>query len=214
MPSGGAREVACVLPSGPGDTHRHRQLRIKVKLGCYVLSMIPALSSTGARPEMAGPWAAGMVLAVAEPRTRQQRKADTLAKLHQHGGDIWVASAGGGTEGAHLVPLSFAWIDERVVLATESRSVTARNIARSGAARLALGPTRDLVVIDAACEATLELETDPELADAYAAQSDWDPRLAEGTFMFLLLRPKRVQAWREANELTGRTLMRDGSWLP
>lgn len=30
---------------------------------------------------------------------------------------------------------------------------------------------------------------------------------------FLVLRPVRVQAWREADEIAGRTLMRDGRWL-
>jgi NADPH-dependent FMN reductase len=27
------------------------------------------------------------------------------------------------------------------------------------------------------------------------------------------LRPRRIQAWREENELAGRDLMRDGRWL-
>ncbi len=31
--------------------------------------------------------------------------------------------------------------------------------------------------------------------------------------MFLVLRPVRLQAWREANEIKGRTLMRDGAWV-
>jgi len=31
--------------------------------------------------------------------------------------------------------------------------------------------------------------------------------------VYLVLRPVRVQAWREADEMTGRTLMRDGEWL-
>jgi len=30
---------------------------------------------------------------------------------------------------------------------------------------------------------------------------------------FLVLRPLRVQAWREVNELPGRTLMRGGAWI-
>jgi len=30
---------------------------------------------------------------------------------------------------------------------------------------------------------------------------------------FLVLRPLRIQAWREVNELPGRTLMRAGAWL-
>lgn len=29
----------------------------------------------------------------------------------------------------------------------------------------------------------------------------------------MVLRPLRLQAWREVNEIRGRTLMRDGSWL-
>jgi hypothetical protein len=28
-----------------------------------------------------------------------------------------------------------------------------------------------------------------------------------------VLRPERIQAWREADEIAGRTLMRDGAWL-
>jgi len=29
----------------------------------------------------------------------------------------------------------------------------------------------------------------------------------------VLLRPDRVQAWREADEIAGRTIMRAGDWL-
>jgi hypothetical protein len=29
----------------------------------------------------------------------------------------------------------------------------------------------------------------------------------------LVLRPERVQAWRESDEIAGRTIMRDGAWL-
>jgi hypothetical protein len=49
--------------------------------------------------------------------------------------------------------------------------------------------------------------------DAYAAQSDWDPRTAGATYVFLVLRPDRIQAWREVDEVPGRTVMRDGTWL-
>ena len=45
-----------------------------------------------------------------------------------------------------------------------------------------------------------------------AAQADWDPRGSAG-YVYLVLRPDRVQAWREADEIAGRTLMRDGAWL-
>ena len=52
-----------------------------------------------------------------------------------------------------------------------------------------------------------------ELADQYRAQADWDPRSAGDSYVFIRLRPERLQAWREANELDGRTLMRRGAWI-
>jgi hypothetical protein len=147
-----------------------------------------------------------------EPRDAATRTADTLAKLRAPAADVWVASASAGD--AHLVPLSLAWLGERVVLALEAGSRTARNVTERRAARLALGPTRDVVIIDAVLERAVPLAEAPtELADGYAAQSDWDPRDAPGGYVYLVLRPDRIQAWREADELAGRTLMRDGAWL-
>jgi hypothetical protein len=152
----------------------------------------------------------------AQPRTPDQRRADTLAKLTAPAADVWVATAGAGAGGQaspYLVPLSLAWIDERVVLATEAGSVTIRNITADGHARLGLGPTRDVVMIDAELEHLYSLDEVPAaLAQRYAAQADWDPREVGGQIRFLVLRPLRIQAWREVNELPGRTLMRDGVW--
>jgi hypothetical protein len=148
-----------------------------------------------------------------QPRTREQRRADTLAKLSAPAVDVWVATAGadvGGHVTSYLVPLSLAWIDERVVLATEADSVTARNIISQRHARLGLGPTRDVVMIDAELEQAYGPD---ELARQYAMQADWDPRKAGDWMRFLVLRPLRIQAWREVNELPGRTLMRDGAWI-
>ncbi len=125
--------------------------------------------------------------------------------------DVWVATAS-PTGAPHLVPVSLAWVDERVVIAVEGGSVTARNLTASGVARLALGPTRDLVMIDATLEDAVDVGADDPLGTAYVTQADWDPRLSTG-YVFLVLRPVRVQAWREANEMAGRTLMRDGIWL-
>ena len=165
-------------------------------------------------------------MATAEPRSGQQRKADTVAKLSEPSADVWVASAstaddgpaghgpaGHGSPHPYLVPLSLAWIDERVVIALESDSRTARNIVEHGTARLGLGPTRDVVIIDAVLDRAVGLDDVPGLAERYADQADWDPRSTAGRYVFLLLRPDRIQAWREANELPGRTLMRGGSWV-
>jgi len=95
-----------------------------------------------------------------QPRTREQRRADTLAKLSAPAADVWVATAAPDA-GGYLVPLSLAWIDERVVLATEADSVTARNIISQGRARLGLGPTRDVVMIDAELEQVYGLDELP-----------------------------------------------------
>ncbi len=151
------------------------------------------------------------------PRPAAQRKAETLAKLSADAADIWVASASisdAGAAQAYLVPLSLGWVDTRIVLALEADSRTARNIVERGAARLALGPTRDVVMIDAVLEHTYDAaDTPAALAYGYALQSDWDPRTAGDGYVYLVLRAERIQAWREANELRGRTLMRDGEWL-
>jgi hypothetical protein len=147
-----------------------------------------------------------------EPRTLAERKADTLAKLTAPAADVWVATAGPG--GAYLVPLSLAWLEERVVLVTEADSVTARNITGSGRARLGLGPTRDVVMIDTVLERVYHPGEVPDRVPAgYVAQADWDPREAGGGIRYLVLRPERIQAWRSVGELAGRTLMRDGAWL-
>ena len=147
----------------------------------------------------------------AEARDRETRKADTLAMLATPAIDVWVATA--SASGApHLVPVSLAWVDGRVVIAVEATSATARNLNASGQARLAVGPTRDVVMIDAVLEKAVDVATDDALGAAYVGQADWDPRRSTG-YVFLVLRPVRVQAWREANEIAGRTLMRDGTWL-
>jgi hypothetical protein len=152
-------------------------------------------------------------MAGSAPRTGSERKTDVLAKLDARHADAWVASASSAGK-AHLVPLSYAWDGERIILAMQRTSATARNITDSERARLALGGTRDVVMIDATLDAVVDLErASPQLADAYAQQADWDPRAAGGGYVFVLLRPERIQAWREADEIAGRTLMRAGDWL-
>ncbi len=146
-----------------------------------------------------------------EPRTKTQRKADVLAKLSAKVADAWVATA--GSNEPYLVPLTMAWFGDRIVLATDRGAPTARNVLAHGKARLALGPTRDVVMIDARLEHTIPVADAGPVGDAYAAQSDWDPRTAGDSYVFLILRPERIQAWREANEIPDRTVMRDGTWL-
>ena len=71
-----------------------------------------------------------------------------------------------------------------------------------------------MVLIDAELEQVYSPDEVPSgLARGYATQADWDPRESGGQMRFLVLRPQRIQAWREANELPGRTLMRGGVWI-
>jgi len=147
----------------------------------------------------------------AGPRSKRQRRADVLAKLGGPVADAWVATAGDGDP--YLVPLTLAWHDERLLLATDRDSPTVRNLTARGRARIGFGPTRDVVLIDVVLEATIPVAEATAEGAAYAAQNDWDPRTAGATYVFLVLRPTRIQAWREQNELSGRTLMRDGEWL-
>lgn len=134
-----------------------------------------------------------------------------LATLSAPVADAWVATADAGEP--YLVPLTASWFEERIVLATDRGSPTAGNLAARGTARLAFGGTRDVVLIDVRLERTVPVADAGPIGEAYAAQNDWDPRTAGDAYVFLILRPERVQAWRELNEIAGRTLMRDGAWL-
>jgi hypothetical protein len=144
-------------------------------------------------------------------RTTGQRKLDALNKLETDQ-DVWVATAGQGGI-AHLVPLSLCWHEARVVVAVERASRTARNATGSGRARLALGPTRDVVVIDAAVTVKARSDADPAIVTAYRHRAGWDPGADGGEWLYLLLQPTTIQVWREVDEIAGRTVMRRGAWL-
>jgi hypothetical protein len=88
-----------------------------------------------------------------------------------------------------------------------------RDLRRAGRARVALSPTRDVVLIDAAVEVFGPQEVDAGIAEAFAARHDWEPRNEPKPYSYLLLTPRRIQSWRESNELAGRTIMRDGVWV-
>jgi hypothetical protein len=146
------------------------------------------------------------------PRSRQQRQHDTRTRLDQDI-DAWVATAGpaGGTP--YLVPLSFLWDGHTLLLATPAASPTGRNLQTSGQVRLGIGPTRDVVLIEGTVE-TLTPEALPAgVGDAFAAKTGFDPRQLTSRYLYFRIHPQRIQAWREANELEGRELMRDGQWL-
>jgi hypothetical protein len=147
---------------------------------------------------------------MAPARSPEERKRDVLALLEREV-DVWVASASADGE-AMLVPLSFVWDGGRLTVSTPLASKTARNLIRAGVARVALGATRDVVLIDGTLE-VIELGSDPELEEAHAQATEFDPRILADRYVYLRITPERIQAWREVNELRGRHVMRDGVWV-
>ena len=145
-------------------------------------------------------------------RTPEQRKHDTLQRL-EHDVDAWIATADGDSETPYLVPLSFLWDGGTVLVATLAASPTGRNLQATGKARVGIGPTRDVVLIEGTVDAVPATEIPAEVGDAFAAKTGFEPRALAGPYLYFRIRPQRIQAWREANELAGRELMRDGEWL-
>jgi Pyridoxamine 5'-phosphate oxidase len=147
----------------------------------------------------------------ADPRSRAQRRRDTEHRLTDDI-DLWVASA--SADGApYLVPLSFDWDGEALLVATPTDSPTGRNLAATRTVRLGLGHTRDVSMIEGEVE-VLEIDALPrERGDRFAARTGFDPRALATPYRWFRISPRRIQAWREVNELPDRELMRDGRWL-
>jgi hypothetical protein len=147
----------------------------------------------------------------AGPRSRGQRRRDTEHRL-AHDIDLWVASASVDGE-PYLVPLSFDWDGDALLVATPAASPTGRNLAATRTARLALGETRDVTMIDGDVE-VLEIDALPQdQGDRFAARAGFDPRAEATPYRWFRILPRRMQAWREVDELPERELMRDGRWL-
>jgi hypothetical protein len=147
----------------------------------------------------------------AAPRSRAQRRRDTEHRLTRDI-DVWVASASADGD-PYLVPLSFDWDGDALLVATPEDSPTGRNLASTRTARLGLGDTRDVSMIEGGVE-VLELDALPrEQGDRFVARTGFDPRELTAPYRWFRIIPRRIQAWREVNELPGRDLMRDGRWL-
>ncbi|MFI2436016.1 pyridoxamine 5'-phosphate oxidase family protein [Streptomyces sp. NPDC018693] len=142
----------------------------------------------------------------------EARKKDVLGRLEREV-DAWVATADGdGTP--CLVALSFLWDGECLWLSTRLTNPTGRNLSDGRRARLALGDTRDVVLVDGEVD-TYALRDVPEsIAEAFAVRTGWDPRRGGGaSYAYFRVRPREVQAWCEERGLPRRHLMRDGVWM-
>lgn len=145
------------------------------------------------------------------PRPPEQRKQDALHRL-THDVDAWVATADAESGTPYLIPLSFFWDGESLLVATPDASVTGRNLRASGRARVGVGPTRDVLLIEGAVRPLDKDELTPELIAAFAERTGFDPSGLDTLYTYFRITPQRLQAWREADELAGRELMRGGRW--
>ncbi|NUR85449.1 MAG: pyridoxamine 5'-phosphate oxidase family protein [Nonomuraea sp.] len=143
-------------------------------------------------------------------RSAEQRKRDVLDRLERDV-DLWVGTAADGGE-PYLVPLSFLWTGTEIILSTEVASPTGRNLLQGGRVRLGVGLTRDVVLIEGVLHAA-ERVSEVAYGDAFAEKAGFDPRKSGDAYRYFVIRPERIQAWREVNELSGRDLMRKGEWL-
>lgn len=126
--------------------------------------------------------------------------------------NVWISTA--SPDGVpHLVPLSLAWIDDSIVVATPSNTPTARNARATRRARAALDSASDVVLFDADVSVFDIGEADQSVVDRYVARVGWDPRGESGEWVVLVLTPRRAQAWNSPAEIDGRTVIRDGTWL-
>ena len=145
-------------------------------------------------------------------RTAKERRLAALEKL-EGDADVWVATASRDGQ-PHLVPLSLDWDGERVLVATPAHAVTARNATETATARLALGTSRDVVIIDADVDILALDQVVTPLADHYRDRTGWDPRETPGRWVLLAMSPRRAQVWRDLEEnVTGRIVMEAGAWI-
>ena len=88
-----------------------------------------------------------------------------------------------------------------------------RNLAATRTVRLGRGQTQDVSMIEGEVE-VLEIDALPQQrGDRFAARTGFDPRAPATPYRWFRISPRRIQAWREVNELPDRELMRDGRWL-
>lgn len=145
------------------------------------------------------------------PRSLAERRAYARNRL-ETGFQMWLATGSDG-HGAHLIPVAYVWDGSTLWTATFAKSRTVVNIKGHPQARVALGDTADVVMIDTSASLVAVADIDADIAEHYAKVST-DPRAyPEGTFVYLRLRPRRIQVWNGLHEFVGRTVMRDGRWL-
>ncbi len=179
------------------DGHRVQVSGLEAVDGTPVVDVKPVIGSTRVdRP----------------PRTGAERRRDTQRRLERDV-DAWIATADPAGGAPYLVPLSFLFDGQALVVSTPAASRTARNLVATGRARVGVGPTRNVVIVDGRVRTMNADEVADGIGDRFAQHTGFDPRALAGDYLYFRIVPERIQAWREDDELEGRDLMREGEWL-
>ena len=96
-----------------------------------------------------------------------------------------------------------------------SSSVTAESKTGSTTSGIqtVLHTVTDLAAAKAVYTALLGVEPQTDESYHFAARAGFDPRESSPSYRWFRITPRRIQAWREVEELAGRELMRAGRWL-
>ena len=145
-------------------------------------------------------------------RPTAQRISDTKHRLATDE-DVWVATA--SPEGTpHLIPLSMAWIDGKVMCVTYTNSPTTRNVIATSQARCSLDSTTDVIILKTSGQIMQMDQCSDDLVQEMVEQFRWDPRNSpEIGWSVLTMTPLMIQAWNTEPEIENRTIMRNGAWV-
>jgi len=69
------------------------------------------------------------------------------------------------------------------------------------------------VLVEGPIEIVATARIAADIATAFKAAAGFDPHQSAQDYVYILLAPRQIRAWREENELAGREIMRDGWWL-
>ncbi len=144
-------------------------------------------------------------------RSTAQRVADTLAALETER-NCWLAtSRQDGT--SHLIPLTYCWDGEQLIVATRQKSVTVNAVRRTGRVRLSLPSPVDVVIVDAIASVVTTEDIDAHIDRFFRQVAGFDPAGETESYVYILLTPDRVLAWRDEEELGQREIMHSGQWI-
>lgn len=141
-------------------------------------------------------------------RSVEERIADALA-VFDRDRDCFFATTN-PDQRPNVVPLSVVWHANEFVLCTRRSTRTVKNLVERPFARLVFGATRDVVLIDAACEIRDLSNLHANALTAFHDHVGWDIARETERYVALVCQPETVQSWRQEPEAI---LMKAGAWV-